>query len=176
MGGDGTIEAVMRGMAGRKARLGIVPVGTQNNIAKSLGIPEDLEEACELIASGDTRKLDMGQVKTKKDKNFVFFEIATIGLSAAIYPATNKVSNGKLSNIKDVALTFFKHETRPVVYLTLNDESKVKIETMLVVVSNTPVFGKNFMVAPDASLQDGLLDVSVYPEFSKVSCFAITLK
>jgi diacylglycerol kinase (ATP) len=167
MGGDGTIEAVMRGMAGRKTRLGIVPVGTQNNIAKSLGIPEDLEEACELIASGDTCKLDIGQIKTKKGKKFVFFEIATIGLSAAIYPDANKVSNGKLSNIKDAALTFFKHEARPEVYLTLNDESKVKIETMLVVVSNTPVFGKNFLVAPDASLQDGLLDVSVYPEFSK---------
>jgi diacylglycerol kinase family enzyme len=39
---------------------------------------------------------------------------------------------------------------------------------MLVVVSNTPVFGKNFMVAPDASMQDGLLDISVYPDFSKI--------
>jgi len=44
MGGDGTIESVMRGMVGRKARLGIVPVGTQNNIAKSLGIPKTLKK------------------------------------------------------------------------------------------------------------------------------------
>jgi diacylglycerol kinase (ATP) len=50
----------------------------------------------------------------------------------------------------------------------LNDESKIAVETMLVMVSNTPVFGKNFLVARQASLQDGLLDVSVYPEFSKV--------
>ncbi len=49
----------------------------------------------------------------------------------------------------------------------MNDESKIEVETMLVMVSNTPVFGKNFMVAPDASLQDGLLDISVYPDFSK---------
>jgi diacylglycerol kinase family enzyme len=53
------------------------------------------------------------------------------------------------------------------VFLTLNDESKVEIETMLVVVSNTPLFGKNFMVAPNASLQDDLMDISVYPDFSK---------
>jgi diacylglycerol kinase (ATP) len=168
MGGDGTIEAVMRGMIGGKARLGIVPVGTENNIAMSLGIPKDLEEACTLIASDNTFKLDVGQVKTSKGKKFVFFEMATIGLSAAIYPDATKAAKGKLSGMKDSALTFLRQETSPKAYLTLNDESKIAVETMLVMVSNTPVFGKNFLVARQASLQDGLLDVSVYPEFSKV--------
>jgi len=168
MGGDGTIEAVMRGLIGSKVRLGIVPAGTENNIAMSLGISQDLEEACTLIASDNTLKLDVGQVKTRKGKKFVFFEMATIGLSAAIYPDANKVASGKLSSIKDTALTFIHQETRPKVFLTLNDESKIEVTTMLVMVSNTPVFGKNFMVAPEASLQDGLLDISVYPDFSKV--------
>jgi diacylglycerol kinase (ATP) len=168
MGGDGTIEAVMRGMIGSKARLGIIPSGTENNIAKSLGIPADLEEACALIASGRTLKLDIGQVKTKKGKKFHFFEMATVGLSAAIYPGMNKVAGGKLSHIKDTATTFLHQETKPTVYLTFNNESKDKVETMLVMVSNTPIFGKNFNVAPQASMQDGLLGISVYPEFNKV--------
>jgi diacylglycerol kinase (ATP) len=168
MGGDGTIEAVMRGIVGSKARLGIVPNGTANNIAMSLGIPKDLKEACALIASDNTLKLDVGQVKTSKGKKFIFFEMATVGLSAAIYPAANKAASGKLSSIRDTAMTFIHQETRPTVFLTFNDESKVAVETMLVMVSNTPVFGRNFMVAPDASLQDGLLDISVYPDFSKV--------
>jgi YegS/Rv2252/BmrU family lipid kinase len=167
MGGDGTIEAVMRGMIGGKARLGIIPVGTENNIAMSLGIPKDLEEACALIASDNTFKLDVGQVKTSKGKKFVFFEMATIGLSAAIYPDATKAAKGKLSGMKDSALTFLHQETSPKAYLTLNDESKIAVETMLVMVSNTPVFGKNFLVARQASLQDGLLDISVYPDFSK---------
>jgi YegS/Rv2252/BmrU family lipid kinase len=168
MGGDGTIEAVMRGMIGSKVRLGIIPNGTENNIAMSLGIPVDLEQACSLIASDATLKLDMGQVTTRKGKKFVFFEMATIGLSAAIYPDANKAASGKLAGIKASALTLIRHETRPKVFLTLDDESKIEVETMLVMVSNTPVFGKNFLVAPDASLQDGLLDVSVYPDFSKI--------
>jgi len=54
MGGDGTVEAVMRGMIGSKARLGIVPAGMENNIAKSLRIPANLKAACALIASGNT--------------------------------------------------------------------------------------------------------------------------
>ncbi len=167
MGGDGTIEAVMRGLQGSKVCLGIVPTGTENNIAMSLGIPKDLEEACALIASNNISKLDMGQVKTRKGKKFIFFEMTTIGLSAAIYPDINKVANGKLSRIMAAASTLIHQETKPKFFLTLDDESQIEVETMLVMVSNTPVFGKNFMVAPNASLQDGLLDISVYPDFSK---------
>jgi diacylglycerol kinase (ATP) len=168
MGGDGTIEAVMRGIIGSKVRLGIIPAGTENNIAVSLGIPINLEEACALIASDNTLKLDLGQIKTRNGKKFVFFEMATVGLSAAIYPDANKVANGKLSKIKAAAVKVIHEETKPKVFLTFNNESKIEVETMLVMVSNTPVFGKNFMVAPQASLQDGLLDISVYPDFSKV--------
>jgi diacylglycerol kinase (ATP) len=167
MGGDGTIEAVMRGMVGSKTRLGIIATGTENNIAKSLGIPMDLEEACALIASDNTLMLDMGQVTTKKGKKFFFFEMATIGISAAVYPTANKVAHGKLSNIKAAALAFIQHEAKPKVSLTLDDESKVEVETMMVMVSNTPILGINFLVAPNANLQDGLLDISVYPDFGK---------
>jgi YegS/Rv2252/BmrU family lipid kinase len=168
MGGDGTIEAVMRGLIGGKVRLGIIPAGTENNIALSLGIPKDFKEACDLIASDHTLKLDMGQVTTRKGKKFDFFEMSTIGLSAAVYPDANKAASGKLSGIKATAMTFIRQETRPKVFMTLDDESKIEVETMLVMVSNTPVFGKNFLVAPDASMQDGLLDISVYPDFGKV--------
>jgi diacylglycerol kinase (ATP) len=168
MGGDGTIEAVMRGMIGSKVRLGLIMAGTENNITKSLGIPEDLEEACALIASDNALKLDMGQVTTRKGKKFFFFEMATIGLAAAVYPSANKVMHGKLSNLKTAALTFIQHEVSPTVFLTLDDESKIEVETIMVMVSNTPILGKNFLVAPQASMQDGLLDISVYPDFSKV--------
>ena len=68
MGGDGTIGAVIRGIAGAKVSFGIIASGTENDIARSLGIPEDLKEACALIASGHTRKLDLGQVSTRKRK------------------------------------------------------------------------------------------------------------
>jgi YegS/Rv2252/BmrU family lipid kinase len=168
MGGDGTIEAVMRGLIGSKARLGIIPAGTENNIALSLGISKDLEEACAVIASDNTLKLDIGQVKTRKGKKFVFFELATVGLAATIYPDANKAAGGKLSSIKDATLTFLRQETKPVISLTLNDESKIEVETMVVMVSNTPFFGKNFRAAPEAILQDGLLDISIYPDFNKV--------
>ena len=56
--------------------------------------------------------------------------------------------------------------------MTLDDESKIKVKTMLVVVSNAPMFGANFLVAPEASVTDGYLDVTVYPDFSKAEVLA----
>ena len=172
MGGDGTLEAVLRGMVGRKTPMGIIPTGTQNNIAKSLGIPLDMEAACALIATRNIRKLDVGKVKVKKGKKLFFFELTAVGLVAALYPNTNKLVDGKLSKLKDVALTLIHQEPDPEVFLTLDDESKIKIKTMLVVISNAPMFGANFLVAPDASVNDGYLDVSVYPDFSKAEVLA----
>src|SRR5512147_2216890 len=60
MGGDDTLGAVISGIVGSKVNLGIIAAGTQNDIATSLGIPDDLKEACALIASGQTRDLDLG--------------------------------------------------------------------------------------------------------------------
>ncbi len=167
MGGDGTIGVVIRGIAGSKVRLGIIAAGTENDIARSLGIPEDLKEACALIASGHTRKLDLGQISTKKRKKFYFFMVAAIGLTATLYPLISEVPEGKYSGVMDALKTFLKYKSKPTVFLTLDDESKIEVETMLVTIANTPITGVKNLVAPDASMEDGLLDIAVYPDFSK---------
>jgi diacylglycerol kinase (ATP) len=177
MGGDGTLGAVIRGIAGSDVSFGIIAAGTENDIAKSLGIPEDLKEACALIASGHIRKLDLGQVSTRKNKKFYFFMTTAIGLTATIYPMIKEVPEGKLAGIKDAVAALLKFKTKPKVFLTLDGESKIEVETMLVTVTNTPLIGAKNLVAPDASMEDGLLDIAVYPNFSKtelLSYFART--
>jgi diacylglycerol kinase (ATP) len=176
MGGDGTLEAVIRGIGRSKMRLGIIPAGTENDIAASLGIPEDLKEACALIAAGQTRKLDLGVISTKKQKKFYFFMVAAVGLTATLYPEISEVPEGKLAGIKDAVLTVLKYKTNPTVFLTLDDESKIEVETMLVTIANTPVTGVKNLVAPDASLEDGLLDIAVYPGFSKAELLNYFIK
>ena len=150
----------------------IIPAGTENNIAKSLGIPEKLEDACALIGENHVRKLDVGQVRVKNGKKFYFFELTAIGLVAAVYPAAAKLLKGQLARLKDAAETLIRQDTQSKVSMRFDGDSRVETATMLVVVSNTPIFGKNFLVAPTASLEDGLLDVSVYPNFSKAELIA----
>jgi diacylglycerol kinase (ATP) len=174
MGGDGTVEAVMRGLVATKSkvRMGILPFGTENNVGKSLGIPEKVEEACAVIADNNVRKVDVGQVKVRKGAKTYFFELTVVGLAAALYPPAHKILKGELSKIKDTAETFLQHDGNSKVYMKLDNDSRVEVETMLVVVSNTPMFGMNFLVAPHASLEDGLFDVSVYPNFTKPEIIA----
>ncbi len=176
MGGDGTISAVIRGMAGSDVHLGIIPAGTENDIATSLGIPTDLKEACALIASDHTRDLDLAQISTKEKKKFVFFMVTTVGVTSTVYPDVKDVPHGDLSNLKDAVITFLQAKPNPKVFLTLDDESKIEVETMLVTVTNTPVIAAKNLVAPDASMDDGLLDIAVYPNFSKAELLAYFAK
>src|SRR5690349_1263921 len=176
MGGDGTISAVVRGLAGSDVHLGIIPAGTENDIAASLGIPEDAKQACSLIASDHIRELDLAQISTKEKKKFIFFMVATIGLTSTLYPDVKDVPHGDLSNLKDAVMTFLQAKPDPKVFLTLDDDSRIEVETMLVTVTNTPLIGAKNLVAPDASMEDGLLDIAVYPNFSKAELLAYFAK
>lgn len=167
MGGDDTVEAIMRAVSGSKTRLGIISAGTANNLAKSLGIPQDHKEACALIATGKSRKLDMGQIRVKKGKKLLFFEAAVIGVLAALYPDAEDVRKGEITKIKDAVVTLIQHQSKPKVTLEMDGHSNITIETMLVTIANVPLIGQNFLVAPDASSGDGLFDICLYPEFNK---------
>jgi YegS/Rv2252/BmrU family lipid kinase len=176
MGGDGTISAVVRGLVGSDVHLGIVPAGTENDIAASLGIPEDVKEACKLIASDHTRQLDLAQISTKGKKKFVFLMVATVGLASTLYPDLKDVPRGDLSNLKDAFMTLIHAKPDPKVFLTLDDESKIEVETMLVAITNTPVMAAKNLIAPEAAMDDGLLDVAVFPNFTKAELVAYFAK
>lgn len=176
MGGDGTVGAVIRAIAGSKARLGIIPAGTENDIAASLGIPENLKEACAIIAAGNTRKVDLGVISSKDKKEYYFMMTIVIGLTATLYPMVKDVPRGQFGGIIQAIQTILKYKPDPIVRLTLDDDSKIEVETMLVTITNTPVTGLKNLVAPDASMSDGLLDICVYPGFSKAELMNYFLK
>jgi diacylglycerol kinase (ATP) len=170
MGGDGTIEAVAQGLIGSKTRLGILPNGTFNNIVKSLGIPENLEDACALLKSGSQRRVDMGFVKIGKEKQF-FVERVAAGLSAAIYPEIKDVHSLDMNKITEAVKTFISYKI-PLFSVRMGGKNQVEVETLLATVANTPVYGNTFMEAPGASLDDGLFDICLYPNFSKADLVA----
>ncbi len=176
MGGDGTLGAVIRGMVGAKVPLGIIAAGTSNDFARSLGIPEDVRKACELIVSGQPRKLDLGRLRTKKTDRFDFFMVTTIGIVSTVFPMVKNVPEGEYAHVMDALRTLFRFNSTPSVFLSLDGQPEFEVKTMLVTITNTPLIGLHNLVAPDASVQDGLLDVSVYPGFSKADLLAYFAK
>jgi diacylglycerol kinase (ATP) len=75
-GGDGTLNTAVQALAGTDLPLAILPLGTANNLARSLGLPNDLKEACEVAAKGTLRAIDLGWINGR-----YFFTTASMGLS-----------------------------------------------------------------------------------------------
>jgi diacylglycerol kinase (ATP) len=165
-GGDGTIEDVASELVGTETALGILPVGTRNNLARELGVPLDLDQACDLLAAGITRKIDIGRVCAHNGEDVEYFlESAGLGLSAVVLPAGQALSKGRLWKVSSALRKLF--ELKPgLVELELDSGEKITANTQMVTVSNAPLIGLNMLVAPDAKMDDGLLDVAVYDDMT----------
>lgn len=165
VGGDGTIHSVARGLLGSESILGIIPTGTMNNLARSLGIPEQIEEACALIGNGKVRTIDVGSI----NQHF-FIEVAGIGLEAALFPAAEEVkSGGILSTFRGVVnglSTLIKFRP-PHIKVAFNNQKPRIYRAIQITICNAPYYGARLNLAPGIVMNDGLLDVVIYTNFSK---------
>lgn len=160
--GDGTIEEVASRLIGSNTALGILPIGTQNNVARSLGVPLQLEDAAALLATGITRPVDVGHVCAgEKPQVEYFLESAGLGLAAIAFPTGQNVKKGKLGQLPAALRKLF--DLKPgIVRIELDTGEMIEAHSELVTVSNAPLIGTNFLIAPDAKMDDGLLDIAVY--------------
>jgi YegS/Rv2252/BmrU family lipid kinase len=175
-GGDGTIEDVATQLVGSETVLGILPIGTRNNLARELGIPLDLDQAGSLLAAGITRKIDMGRAHADEKPNVEYFlESAGIGLTAIVLPAGQELRKGRLAKLPRALRRLF--EFKPgAVEVELDNGERIIANSSLVTVSNAPLLGMNYMVAPDAKMDDGLLDIAVYDGMTPTDLTAYFLK
>jgi diacylglycerol kinase (ATP) len=167
-GGDGTVASVARGVVGSKSVLGIIPLGTYNNVATSLGIPTDMVQACALIAAGPVRAIDVGQVRARGMKRpRVFLEVGAVGIAAPLTVAGQDFEKGRWEAVTRTlpnALTM----SPAVLGVRIDGQRSVyRALSLLAVVANTPRFGAGLLVAPLARVDDGLLEVRVYEEMSQ---------
>ena len=161
-GGDGTVESVAAGLIGTHSVLGIIPLGTYNNVATCLGIPKDLAEACALIASGSPRAIDAGQVTVRgSDSPRLFFETCAVGLGAVLTSVGQGAEKGRWRRAPRV-LPGLVGMPPMCTQIRLDGGPPHWVDTLLVTVSNAPRGGAALQVAPEARMDDGLLDVCVY--------------
>ncbi len=149
-GGDDTIEEVARELAGTKTVMGILPTGTNNNLAQALGIPSHLDPACALIGMGAARSLDLGEIIGSDGSLEYFLESVAAGL-------------GEIDDNKSLPHAL-RHYDIPVgrIEVELNTGEIIDPVSSIVTVSNAPLTGDNSLIAPDAKMDDGLLDVGIY--------------
>ncbi|MEO5989033.1 MAG: diacylglycerol kinase family protein [Candidatus Eisenbacteria bacterium] len=159
--GDGTIGDVASQLVGTSTVMGLVPVGTMNNVARSLGIPLDIDAACALIGMGTSRHIDVGRVHASLSKHDEYFlECAGIGLSAIAALGGQAYEKRRWRVLPRAIRRFFDSKLGEM-RIQL-DDTEIQASTRLVTVSNAPLMANNMLGAPEAKMDDGFLDVSVY--------------
>jgi diacylglycerol kinase (ATP) len=159
--GDGTIEAVASQLVGSSTTLGIVPTGNNNNLARSLGVPLDIGRACALISKGIARHIDVGRVVSSARPDVTFFlEGAGVGLSAMAALA-GPVDERRRWRVMPGALRELSRTRQGTVRVAI-DGADVEGTACIVMVSNAPLMGNNLLVAPDAKMDDGWFDITIY--------------
>jgi diacylglycerol kinase (ATP) len=159
-GGDGTVGEVATGLIGSKVTLGILPLGSANNVARMMHVPFVLEEAAKLLRLGEVRDVDVGRCNGS-----YFLETAGVGLDAALFPILNRVDKGEYVRLIDAARTLLRFRPRSVTLLL--DGRAIRSRALVVLVANGPYWGYNIPLAPEAKVDDRKFDVVVFRNFSK---------
>jgi diacylglycerol kinase (ATP) len=173
-GGDGTISTVAKAVAGQPATLGILPAGTQNNIARSLGIPADFPSAVAVLRTGRRVKADMGKLVCGGTETS-FIELCSVGLVSTVFPSADDIQHGHLEKIGDF-LSALVTCAPSEIQLTLEDGQQITKNGHVVLVCNMPYIGRHFQVGGASSFKDGLLDVLLFGEVSKMHLIGHAVK
>jgi diacylglycerol kinase (ATP) len=173
-GGDGTISGVARSLAGTPATLGIIPIGTQNNTALSLNIPNDIPAAIAILRNGRRIKVDVGMATCGKTST-PFLEACSVGLASTLFPSVDDIQHGNLAQIGNFLATLAG--TPPAeIHLILDDKREIHDLGHVVLVSNMPYIGFHYQLGTVAAFKDGLLDVLFFADLNKLELLGYILQ
>ena len=169
-GGDGTINAAAKGLISTGLPLGVLPLGTANDFARSVGVPENIDSAAQIIVDGFTHKVDLGEVNGHH-----FFNVASVGLAADLTKKLTRDHKRRFGRLS-YALTATRLLLRASPFhatLLIGDE-RVKVRTMQIAVGNGRFYGGGNVIATDARIDDGRLDLYSL-EFAQVWRMALMI-
>ena len=173
-GGDGTVSTAARAVLGTKAVLGIIPLGTRNNIALSLGIPNDIPAAIAMLRTGYRCKIDIG-ISTCDKISTSFIELCSVGLFSTLFSTGDDIQHGNIGRIGDFLATL--SSTPPSdIHFFLDNKKEIRKSGHVLIVSNMPYVGLHFLVGATDAHYDGYLDVLFFADLSKLDLIGYVLK
>lgn len=166
-GGDGTVSLAIQELAATRVPLGIVPAGTGNDLATSLGIRDlDADGAADAVISGRTRTIDLARVTRADGSTLLYGTVLASGFDSKVNDRANRMRwpRGHMRYNIAILAEFVRLRGIPfVVELDLADGTTLRLTDDLVMatVGNGRTYGGGIPICPDADLEDGLLDVTL---------------
>ena len=170
VGGDGTVNEIARSLVHTQTALGIIPCGSGNGLARHLHIPMEPKAAIELINRNFQLSIDYGKIN-----NIPFFCTCGVGFDAFV---SLKFADSKKRGL----LTYLEntlHESlnyQPETYEIENEEGTMKYKAFLIACGNASQYGNNAYITPQASLTDGLMDVTIMEPFTVLDVPALSFQ
>src|SRR4030042_155007 len=173
IGGDGTIHEVVNGLMQVKPenspRLGIVPLGSGNDFAHSIGITGSPAESLKKIITGKPKPIDVGVFDIGHGKREYFNNTFGLGFDATVTIRTQRLKyiRGFMMYLVAVRQTISFDHTAPMMHITTDSESWDE-ETIMLVICNGPREGGGFLVAPGSAISDGVLNYASVTHVSRL--------
>lgn len=170
VGGDGTCNEIAKELIHTDTALAIVPIGSGNGLARHLGIPLDIRKALKLLTLENVVCLDYGKANDE-----VFFCTCGVGFDALVsLKFSEDKHRGGLTYIRKVITEYlrYKYET----YELVSDNGTLKEKAFLIACGNASQYGNNAYIAPQANMQDGLMDITIVRPFSPLEAAPLTLQ
>ena len=167
-GGDGTLNEVVNGIGENlgDARVALIPLGTGNDFARTIGVPDDIEAAIDLIIIGETREVDL--VRVTSDEVRYFVNVSAGGFSGLVDEKLTpeiKKTWGPLAYLRGAAAALSELRAYRTT-LALDNSESLTLDLYNVVVANGRYVAGGTLIAPEASIDDGLLDIVLIPQRS----------
>jgi len=163
VGGDGTVNEVLQAIVFSKIPIAIIPTGSGNGLARHCNIPLNIEKAVQLISTGHLLPIDIGHANDR-----FFISNAGVGFDAWVCHQIKKTTQrGLKMYVKEVIRNYFSYKSDT--YTIQADEITLTEKAYFLNIANGKEFGYGFQIAPDASLQDGMLDMILVKKITPLS-------
>jgi YegS/Rv2252/BmrU family lipid kinase len=170
VGGDGTVNEVARSLIHSDTALGIIPTGSGNGLARHLSIPMNVRKAIEMLNFSETILMDYGLVN-----NHPFFCTCGTGFDAYVSTEFAKgKSRGVMSYLEKVITGYFTYKSEE--YHLVSQDIDLEGKAFVITFANASQWGNNAYIAPQASVQDGLIDISIMSNFPIIAIPSIAIQ
>jgi diacylglycerol kinase (ATP) len=170
VGGDGTVNEVASALVNTQCKLGIIPAGSGNGLARHLGISLQVPEALALIRRHKNQAIDAGMVNGR-----YFFCTCGTGFDASVGKQFSRDSRrGMLSYVRATIHQYINYS--PKTYILKTNHRKIKLKAFLVTFANSGQYGNNAYIAPNAVIDDGMLDLCILRPFPRTSTISLGLR